>query len=653
MIEIAKKITTFAEITNMKLGSIIFFFLLTGSFLNATTKEVSSLNDTIALNELVVSATKTAVNRSEIPLTMSVIQKQTIDESVETGVLSILSEHVPGLFVTERGVTGYGVNNGSAGMVNIHGVGGGNKVLMLFDGQPNWAGIFGHAIPDAYVASDAERVEVIRGPASLLYGSNAMGGVINVITRKASEEGFHGRARAMYGAYDTWKMMGNAGYKHDKFHATLSLNRDQSTGHRPYSAFDINNGYLKIGYQFSNHWETTANSLIADFEIHNPGTNTWTMYENWAKALRTTHSVSLNHRYEKISGSIQVFYNQGKHHINDGHSDNTIVPESETVYFNSVDFNKGIAWFESFHLIDNNTFTIGIDLKQWGGKAWNEKAGTTTSILFDNQKINERAGYIVVQQTLFDRLSLNTGFRLENNEQYGNEWVPQAGLSYQLHAQSTLKFSASKGFRSPNINEMYNPWGSANSDLKPEKMYNYDFSYSQTLFSGKLNFEGTAFYAKGKNLILPPAMWGAPNNNSGQFANKGFDFGFQYQILPTLRLSGNYSYLLSDIKIPAAPKHKAFLQARWKIGKFLFIPSMQSINGLYLSAYTPKSVPSEFHIAESYQNYTLLNCKITYEATPQLQFFIHGENLTGATYQIYSGYPMPNTVVLAGFDVKF
>ncbi len=268
----------------MKSCITLFFFLfsLLAGVLNVNANSLSetssetlsgtySLNDTIPLMEVkVVSGTKTEVNRNQIPLTISVVERETIEESTETGILSILSEQVPGLFVTERGVTGYGISAGSAGVVNIHGVGGGNngtnKVLMLFDGQPMWAGVFGHNISDAFVASDAERVEVIRGPGSLLYGSNAMGGVINLITRKATQEGFHGRARVMYASYDTWKFMAGGGYKKDKFNAYVSLNRDQSDGHRDNSAFYVNNGYVKLGYEISNHWNISGDAIIADFK---------------------------------------------------------------------------------------------------------------------------------------------------------------------------------------------------------------------------------------------------------------------------------------------------------------------------------------------------------------------------------------------------
>lgn len=611
--------------------------------------------DTVSLMEVeVVSATKTDVNRNQVPINISVVDRETLKETTHTGVLSILSEQIPGVFVTERSVTGYGISSGSAGSVSIHGVGGGNKVLMLFDGQPMWAGVFGHSIADAYVASDAERVEVIKGPGSLLYGSNAMGGVINVITRKAKEDGFSGQGRLMYGSYNTQKYSANAGFRKNKLNIFASVNHDRSDGHRDNSPFYITNAYLRGGYHLSDNWSFTTDAILANFKVTNPGTITLPMLENWSKALRTTYSASVNNQYEKMSGSVQLYYNYGNHKIDDGYAAGG---NSREYWFRSKDYHRGVALFESFKLFEGNQFTVGFDMKQWGGRAWNESKPEKEaySELMD-EDVLELAAYVVAQQDLFDCLTLNAGVRIENNERYGNEWIPQFGLSYRLSDITTIKASISKGFRSPNINEMFSPWGMANPDLEPERMWNYDISFLQSLFDKKMQIELTTYVAKGDNLIISvpkPEGNGMINMNSDEFKNKGFDFSIRYQVLPNLNLHANYSFMDSDVKLPAAPKHKAFLEASLKVGKFVFTPNFQYVDNLYLQAYSPRGYSEDHFIAESYIDYALLNCRATYKATDFLSLFINGENLTDTSYETYTGYPMPGIVVLGGVDFNF
>nr|WP_277465109.1 TonB-dependent receptor [Parabacteroides sp. PF5-6] len=605
--------------------------------------EPLSVDSLIRLKEVVISATKTEVSKHQIPLTISVINRATLNETTETGVLSVLSEEVPGVFVTERSVTGYGISNGSAGSVSIHGVGGGNKILMLFDGQPMWAGIFGHNVPDVYVASDAERVEVVRGPGSLLYGSNAMGGVVNVITRKAKEDGVHGRARVMYGSYNTQKYSANAGYKKNKLNLYASVNHDRSDGHRDNSDFYITNGYIRAGYDFSENWNANASAIIADFKVTNPGTIETPAIENWSEAFRTTYSLSLNNQYESMSGALQMFYNQGSHKIDDGWQNNA----PRDYWFRSRDFNRGIALFESFRLFEGNQVTLGVDFKQWGGYAWNiSKPGKTVDESRSVDKtVNEVAGYVVAQQNLFDRLTINAGVRLENNEGYGNEWVPQAGISYQALEGTTFKFSASKGFRSPNLRELY-MFKAANPDLEPERMWNYDLSYLQSLLNDQLNFELTGYIAKGDNMIATIQGENGPQNmNTGKFTNKGIDFAANYHLSPLLKLRANYSFIDTDTRISGlAPKHKVFVGMDWKIKKVQIAPNFQYVNGLYMETVNEK---------DQMESYALLNCKVSYKPNAWLTLFVNGENLTDTSYQTYNGYPMPGIVVLGGVDFQF
>ena len=138
---------------------------------------------TYALDEVVVTGTRNETDVRHLSQTVSVVSRPVIEQSMQPSLLPVLTEQIPGLFVTERGVMGYGVSGGAAGGISLRGLSGGSaRLMVLIDGHPQYAGIFGHPIADAYQSLLADRVEVLRGPASVLYGSNAMGGVINIVT---------------------------------------------------------------------------------------------------------------------------------------------------------------------------------------------------------------------------------------------------------------------------------------------------------------------------------------------------------------------------------------------------------------------------------------------------------------------------------------
>lgn len=155
-----------------------------------------------SLDEVVVTGTRNETDAAQLSATVSVIDRKQIEQANTPSLLPILTEQVPGLFVSSRGIMGYGVSGGAAGEINLRGISGSSgRLMVLIDGHPQYMGLMGHPIADAYQALMAEKVEVLRGPASVLYGSNAMGGVINIITRKMQTEGISTHAHVGYGSY--------------------------------------------------------------------------------------------------------------------------------------------------------------------------------------------------------------------------------------------------------------------------------------------------------------------------------------------------------------------------------------------------------------------------------------------------------------------
>lgn len=624
----------------MRKEALILVWLVFSLF--AYSEEELKMDSLVRLNEVVVTANKVQVNRNSVPMSISVIGRDEIEASSESALLPVLSQRVPGLFVTEKGITGFGVSDGAAGTVNVRGVGQGNKVLMLFDGQPQWAGIFGHALPDTYVASDVERVEVIRGPGSLLYGSNAMGGVVNIITRRHRMQGRRTQARVMYGSYNTQKYMINNGYNFGKFSSFISLNHDRTDGHRRNSAFHITNGFANLGYTFNDHYKVTGDVSLAKYKNQNPGKVTVPVFDNVMNILRGTTSVALENNYGKTSGALRAFYNWGDHKINDGYTSAT---QPRTYLFHSDDHNYGILLYQSFRLIKGNLFTAGIDYKNWGGYARNDNFdGTTKDII--NKKVDETAAYVIMQQDLFRLLSLNAGVRYEHNGTFGGEWVPQAGITFRPIEGNAIKASFSKGFRSPNLRELY-LYDARNPNLKPENMLNYEASVGQTWLGGALFTELTAFFIDGKNMIQIDKSSGTPKNmNTGSFINKGIEFEASYQILRNLAFDMNYSYLHTSKPLLAAPEHKLFASVTYKPGRFTIDVNMQSVLDLYTNITT-----------ETKENYTLLNAKVSYlfgsRTANGLNLFVKGENLTATSYSINEGFPMPKAIFMGGVEITF
>lgn len=599
----------------------------------------------VRLQEVIVSANKIQVNRNNIPLTISIIGREQIEASSESALLPVLSQHIPGLFVTQKGITGFGVSEGAAGTVNVRGVGGGNKVLMLFDGQPQWAGVFGHALPDTYVASDVERVEVIRGPGSLLYGSNAMGGVVNVITRRHKQEGRRTQVRVMYGSYNTQKYMINNGYNRNKFSSFVSLNHDRTEGHRVHSDFQMTNGFVNLGYALNEHFKWKGNVSIAKSKYQNPGKIDEPIWDNKMDILRGTASIALENHHQKFSGAIQLFYNWGNHQINDGYR----TGEAPSNYlFRSNDHNIGVLLYESFRLFKGNLFTVGVDYKNWGGHAWNDYTNGTKSDLV-NKTVNEIAGYGIMQQTLGDKITFNAGIRYEYNSVYGKEWVPQGGFTLHLLEGNMIRGLITKGFRSPNIREMY-MWGAANSDLSPESMINYEVAIGQSFLSGDLFAELTAFLIDGKDMIYSVSVNGDnrppfQNRNIGSFLNKGIEFETRYRIMSDLELNMNYSYLHMSNPIPGAPAHKLYGGVTYSSGRFTLNVHVQSIFDLYTDTSCTKQ-----------EDFTTLNAKVAYRfghPDKGLNLFVKGENLTATRYEINEGFPMPKAIFMGGIDITF
>ncbi len=600
------------------------------------------------IGEVVVTGTRNETDVRHLSQTVSVVNRSKIDQALQPSLLPVLTEQIPGLFVTSRGVMGYGVSGGAAGSISLRGLSGGTaRLMVMIDGHPQYAGIFGHPIADAYQSFLAERVEVLRGSASVLYGSNAMGGVINIVTRKMQEDGVKTNLRAGYGSWNTLETELTNRIRKGRFSSVVSGSYNRTDGHRADMGFEQYGSYAKLGYEVTDNWNLRGDVNVTHFNASYPGPVDAPLLDGDQRITRGMTSFAVENRYEKTSGAVSIFYNWGDHWINDGYTPS----EGETPQddrFLSHDDMMGVSLYQSARFFKGNRITVGFDWFRYGGRAWNEyvsgeQAGTTSDLVDKHE--DELAGYIDFRQDIGSWLTFNVGLRADHHSRIGLEWVPQAGLAFHLPHAIELKASASKGFRYPILREMY-MFPPQNPDLQPESMWNYELAFSQRLMEGRLTYGVNLFYIDGKNLIqtLPnPNGNGMLNQNSGAIKNTGVEVQAAYRIDRHWSVDGNYSFLHMENPVIAAPEHKLYAGANFSHGRWNVSTGVQYIAGLFTSVGDQPET----------EDFVLWNLRASFRACKWLDIWARGENLLAQEYEINAGYPMPRATVMAGFNLSF
>ena len=618
-----------------RLFSVLVAFVAAGTFCEAQT-------DSLSLQEVVVTGTRNATDVRHLPYTVTVIGRQALTEQQQTSVLPTVMQQVPGLMVTSRSVMGYGVSTGAAGGINMRGLTGGvGQMLVLIDGHPQYNGVYGHPISDSYQTLMAERVEVLRGPASVLYGSNAMGGVLNIITRSMHEDGVKTHITMGAGSYGTVQTEASNQVRSGRFSSTVAAQYSRTDNHRPHTGFEQYGGYVKLGYDISDHWNVAVDLDLTHWNASNPGTVTQPKLENDQWITRGAASLTIDNHYNATSGALSIYDNFGRHKINDGYNADGGTPQTDL--FRSKDAVAGVSWYQSAQLFDAGRITVGLDYQHIYGRAWYTNRETDETVTTQRRLMqsahsheNEVAGYVDFRQDITRWLTVDAGLRYDHHSTAGGEWVPQAGIVVRPIETGALKASVSKGFRNPNTREMY-MYGTANHDsLRAERLWNYELSWRQQL--GGFSYGANIYYIKGDNMIQTVA---GKNINTGEIENYGAELEAQYRINSHWSLSTNHSLLHMENPVVAAPTYKGFLGANYYYDRWSIVAGLQYISGLYTAVGDN----------ETKENFCLLGCTVNYALCRNVGLWLRGENLLAQRYEINLGYPMPRATFMGGVNI--
>ncbi len=548
-----------------------------------------------------------------------------IDRSGARTVLDAVDKLVPGAFVTRRGVMGYGIATNGTGGVSIRGVGGqpNTDILVVVDGRPDFMGLMGHPLPDFYSLSNAESVSVTQGPASVLYGSNAMGGVVEIKPARP-REGRETRLSASVGSYLTGQHRLSHGASLGNGFYSLHAGVDHTGGDRDSSAYRGQDAAASFGYTLSPAWQASVQGRYGHFHVEDPGPVHAPLANSYARVGRGGVSIHLDNTGSRAWGYARFYSSHGRHIITDG--------------FRSVDNTTGGRILQSFYVTPALTLDAGADVVVNGGRARNIHVNRD----YGQHHMSTAAGITRLLWAPRERMRFNAGFRYDHNSVHGAVTVPEFGASYGFSEDYSVGVAVARGFRNPTIRELY-LFPAPNPSLEPQYIWNYQVSL-QARPAPQIQAVLTAYYAHLENLIVTTGRF--PNlrlQNSGAALNRGWEGTVRWRPARRIHFNSGYAYLRSTNLAPYIPQQKWNSSMDLDAGGVFFHFGTSVVGRRWADAARARQLGG----------YTVGTAKCTVPLRGNLNVFVMVDNLFDHRYEVLSGYPMPGINTIGGMSLRF
>ena len=481
--------------------------------------------------DIVVTASGFEQPRVETGQAITVIDEDRLQELQAVSITDVLKT-LPGVAIATRGPVG------SQTAVFLRG-GNGSQTLVLVDGvrindpsSPNAAFDFG-----ALLAGNIGRVEVLRGPNSIIWGSQAIGGVMNVQSL-APTEALAVRVGAEYGHADSLRANANLSGKSGMFEGSVG-----GAFYRTDGISALSGGTEKDGYENASANGrlkiNLADNLALDFRgYYNRATIEYdSPFGGGANAL----PISENRQFVGYVGA-QFDLSDGRfqNRLSYGRTDITRIGSDPVVFsFNNFDVEGTIDRFEyhgSFDLADAATVVFGVEHERTFASTSFEGAPADVA----RNKVTSGFGQLILRP--FNGLTLTGGVRHDNYSDYGGQTTLGGNVAYTPNAGATvLRATYAEGFRAPTLSEGQPPFG--NPDLRPETARNFDLGVEHRFLDGKAQVFATFFNRRSTDQITYSFVT-FQSENIGRVKTEGFELGFALQ--PTDRLSIQANYTLTN-----------------------------------------------------------------------------------------------------------
>jgi outer membrane cobalamin receptor len=581
------------------------------------------------LETVVVTGTRTPQAPSQVVSSVSVINAEQIAATGATRLEDVLRDTI-GLQI---------VSNGPAGSLSSPIIRGSeaNQVLVLLDGvrlNSTQNGQFNLSnLPIAL--GDIERIEILRGPSSALYGSNALAGVIQIFTQQPEAVSVS-HLRWREGRFATRKMSASTMQKLGFMRYRLGTTREQSDGYRQNTDFEQQgvNGLIGLSSENGYDLELVANYLDKELGVPGPTSFPSPNARQWDKNSQT--ALTLSGPAGPLNIKLKGVYDRQRSEYQDPDG---FFPTHDTHKLKTIGTELQIST------------TLGQNTLLFGGDLYQDKIGSTAN---GDQKQDHWSTFGQYEINPTSRVTLLLGLRYDAHSDFNNETSPRAAAKFILSESTSLRVSAAKAFRAPTLNDRFWPdtgWTKGNPNLIPETAWEYEVALDQQL-SDRGDISLAIFRRDAENLIEwaddGSGVWSPSNVSDARIW--GGEIGTNLQLHKLLKAGANYTYLYpknetTDKFITGKARHQGHLY--FEVGPVK--GARLRLDGRYLH-YFPEAArvdKSHFVFDASVSRSFMLSTRL------ELELELSVKNLLDEEYEESLGYPMPPRQFFAGISAYF
>jgi vitamin B12 transporter len=608
--------------------------------------------------EIVISASRVPLPARETGAAVTVLTGREL-ESRGIRIVSDVLRDVPGVAVNRSGPVG------AFTQIRIRGAEG-NHTLVLIDGievnNPASSSEFDFA---NLLAADVARIEVLRGPQSALYGSDAVGGVINIVTRRPGK-GWSGTLRGEAGSFASKDMLANVGYGAERGYFSASLSRFDTNGISEADARNGNseadayrNGTARLKAGFKPLPDLSFDAVGMEISSHREG-------DDQVASLNVVDgegASSTHQRYGMVSARWVPFGGAWEHILRAAYGEDgtdfldagrsrTFLSEGTKTKF---DYQTNVTFRTEGSTNAEHIVTLAVEQER-------ESQLTDSSFSGRSKVAVTNRGYVgEYRVSLWDHLFLSGSLRHDDNDPLFEDQTTWRGTVAYIHDPWDTRFhgSVGRGVKNPTLFELFGstPTFTGNPNLTPEENIGIDFGVEKTMLDGRLIVDATVFRNRFKNFIS--GSGNTATNVAGTTETDGLELTLVARPLGNLKIDGSYTFTAtrdsSGTDLIRRPRHMASLQGTYdfRLGQR---PARASLgvryNGDQKDTVFDSFFPAMTH-TELLEGYTLVNAGFSWRIHDNVELFARGENLLDQHYQEVFGYGTTGLALFAGITLRF